>query len=173
MGRPRKYSPEIRERSVRMVFEHGREHGSLWAAIRSIASKLGCAPETLRKWVRQTERDEGRQPGLTTGEWARLMQLEREVKELRPANEMLRKASVRSTGQSNTPSEAGLGEALCHARDRRTGQLSGTSSGIAGIGATESRTSRSLSSGRRGRSTGIFLQAGELSRGRELVRIEF
>jgi len=94
MGRPSRYSPEVRERAVRMVLEHEREHDSQWSAIRSIAEKLGCSPETLRKWLRQAERDQGRRPGLTTAEQERLKELERENRELRRANEILRKASA-------------------------------------------------------------------------------
>ncbi len=94
MGRKSRYSPEVRERAVRMVLEHESEHDSQWAAIRSIASKIGCTPETLRKWVRQTERDEGRRPGLRTDEKKRLKELERENRELRRANEILRLASA-------------------------------------------------------------------------------
>jgi transposase-like protein len=77
-----------------MVLEHPGEHRSQWAAIGSIASKIGCTAETLRKWVRQVERDSGRRPGLTTDEKQRLQDLEREVRELRRANEILRKASA-------------------------------------------------------------------------------
>ena len=94
MGRRSRYSPEVRERAVRMLLEHQGEHGSQWAAIGSIASKIGCTAETLRKWVRQVERDSGRRPGLTTDEKERLKDLEREVRELRRANEILRKASA-------------------------------------------------------------------------------
>jgi transposase len=94
MEQTKRYSPEIRERAVRMVFEHEAEHGSQWATIDSIASKIGCSPETLRKWVRRTERDEGRRPGLTSQERERLQELERENRELRRANEILRKASA-------------------------------------------------------------------------------
>ncbi len=94
MARPSRYSPEVRERAVRMVVEHGREHESQWAAIQSIAGKIGCSGETLRKWVRQAERDQGRRPGLTTEERERLKELERENRELRRANEILRKASA-------------------------------------------------------------------------------
>ena len=91
--RPR-YSPEVKERAVRMVFEHEAEHSSQWMTILSIAEKIGCTPETLRKWVRQAERDEGRRPGLMTDERARMKELERENRELRRANEILRTASA-------------------------------------------------------------------------------
>ena len=94
MGRPSRYSPEVRERAVRMVLEHQGEHDSQWSTIRSIAEKIGCTCETLRKWVRQVERDTGRRPGLTTEERQRLKELEREVRELKRANEILRKASA-------------------------------------------------------------------------------
>ena len=94
MARASRYSPEVRERSVRMVLEHQGEHDSQWAAIGSIAAKIGCTAETLRKWVRQTERDQGQRPGLTTEERERLKQAERENRELRRANEILRKASA-------------------------------------------------------------------------------
>ena len=72
MGRPSKYSPELRDRAVRMVIEHAPEYPSQWAAIRSIAEKLGCTSEALRRWVRQAERDRGERPGLTTDERARV-----------------------------------------------------------------------------------------------------
>ena len=94
MSRPKQFSPEVRERGVRMVLEHASEYESQWAAIRSIAEKLGCAAETLRSWVRQAERDQGKRAGLTTDERARLKQLERENFELKRANEILRKASA-------------------------------------------------------------------------------
>ena len=94
MGRQSRYAPEVRERAVRMVFEHGGEYPSQWAAITSIAGKFGCSSETLRNWVRQTERDQGRRLGLTSEERVRLKELDREVRELRRANEILRKASA-------------------------------------------------------------------------------
>ena len=94
MSRASRYSPEVRERSVRMVWEHESEHGSQWETIRSISSKLACSPETLRKWVRQAERDAGKRPGLTTDEKQRLKELERENRELKRSNEILRKASA-------------------------------------------------------------------------------
>jgi transposase len=94
MSRRSRYSPEVRERAVRLVRDHEREHASQWAAISSIAQKMGCSGETLRHWVRQAERDEGQRPGLTTEEQQRLKVLERENKELRRANEILRKASA-------------------------------------------------------------------------------
>jgi len=89
-----KFSPEVRERAVRMVFDHQTEHGSQWAAMESIAAKIGCTAETLRKWVRRAERDSGQRAGLTSSERDRLKALEREVRELRQANEILRKASA-------------------------------------------------------------------------------
>jgi transposase len=94
MGRPSKHSPEVRERAVRMVLDHAPEHPSQWAAIRSVGEKLGIRTESLRRWVRQAERDAGKRPGLTTDERERLKQLEREVIELRRANEILKKASA-------------------------------------------------------------------------------
>ncbi|WP_210025736.1 IS3 family transposase [Methylobacterium sp. PvR107] len=88
------FSPEVRERAVRMVFDHQGEHGSQYGAIRSIAAKIGCSGETLRNWVRQAERDQGQRPGPTTDERERIKALERENRELRQANEILRKASA-------------------------------------------------------------------------------
>ena len=94
MPRHSRYSPEVRERAVRMVQEHAREYPSQWGAIASIAQKIGCSGETLRKWLRQAERDAGQRPGLTTEEQQRVQVLERENRELRRANEILRKASA-------------------------------------------------------------------------------
>lgn len=94
MTRSNRYSPEIQERAVRMVLEHERQHSSQWSAIMSIAAKIGCTPETLRKWVRRTEVDTGRRGGLTSDERARIKELEREIRELRQANEILRKAAA-------------------------------------------------------------------------------
>jgi transposase len=94
MDKRTRYSPEVRERTVRLVEEHRHEHGSQWAAIQSIALKVGCTAETLRRWVRRNERDGGRRPGLTTEEQQRVKLLERENRELRRANEILRKASA-------------------------------------------------------------------------------
>ena len=89
-----KFSPEVRERAVRMVAEHAHEHTSQWAAIASIAAKIGCTAQTLSNWVARAERDAGKRPGLTTDERERLKALERENRELRQANEILRKASA-------------------------------------------------------------------------------
>jgi transposase-like protein len=94
MNTTKRYSPEVRERAVRMVLEHRRDYDSEWAAIGSISEKIGCTAETLRKWVRRAERDSGRRPGLTTEERECLKALERENRELRRANEILRKASA-------------------------------------------------------------------------------
>ena len=89
-----RYSPEVRARAVRMVLDHQADHPSQWAAIGSIASKIGCTPESLRSWVRQAERDQGLRPGPMSEERERIKALEREVRELRQANEILRKASA-------------------------------------------------------------------------------
>ena len=94
MTKARRFAPEVRERAVRLVRDHQAEYATQWAAITSIASKIGCTAETLRLWVRQAERDGGKRPGLTTEEQQRLKVLERENRELRRANEILRKASA-------------------------------------------------------------------------------
>ena len=91
--RPGKYPDELRERAVRMVFEAERHTTSQWEAIRSVADKLGPTPETVRKWVRRVEIDDGHRPGLTSDERERMRELEREVRELRRANEILKTAS--------------------------------------------------------------------------------
>ena len=94
MARRSKFSQEVRERAVRMLTEHRGEYESEWAAVCSIAEKIGCSPETLRTWVRRVQVDQGERPGMTTEERERMKELEREVKELRRANEILRKASA-------------------------------------------------------------------------------
>ena len=88
------YSPEVRERAVRLVLTGEHEHKSRWAAIKSVAAKIGCTPETLRSWVNKIEVDAGKRPGTTTEETARLKELERENRELKRANEILRKAAA-------------------------------------------------------------------------------
>ncbi len=94
MTRRTRYSQEVRERAVRMVFEHGGEYASEWAALQSIAAKIGCTAETLRSWVRRAQVDAGSRNGVTSEERARVKALERENRELRRANEILRKASA-------------------------------------------------------------------------------
>jgi transposase len=94
MNKLTRFPKEVRERAVRMVFEHTEEHSSQWATIQSIAGKIGMSPETLRKWVRQAERDGGLRPGLTSDERSRLKELERENRELRRANEILKSAAT-------------------------------------------------------------------------------
>ncbi len=90
----KRYPPELKERAVRMVLEHSGEYPTQWAAICSVSGKLGMAAETLRTWVRQAETDAGHRPGLTTDERERLRQLERENRELRRANEILKSAAA-------------------------------------------------------------------------------
>ncbi len=94
MNKSTKFSPEVRERAVRMVQEHRGEYPSLWAAIESIAPKIGCVPQTLLDWVKREEVDAGRREGLSSSERERLKQLERENKELRRANDILKAASA-------------------------------------------------------------------------------
>ncbi len=94
MSKVKRYSPEVRERAVRMLFEHEKDYKSRWAALVSIASKIGCTAETLRSWVKQIEIDTGRRDGMTSDERARLKALEKENKELRRANEILKTASA-------------------------------------------------------------------------------
>ena len=94
MSKVNRYSPEVRERAVRMVFEHEKEYASRWATLCSIASKIGCTPETLRSWVRRVEVDQGQRPGLSSDERERIKALEKENKELRKGNEILKTASA-------------------------------------------------------------------------------
>jgi transposase-like protein len=94
MGTAKRYSSEVRERAVRMVFEHEAEHGSQWATILSIAGKIGCTPQSLHRWVAQAERDNGKRTGVSTTERERLKALEQENRELKRANEILRTASA-------------------------------------------------------------------------------
>ena len=94
MRKSPKFSPEMRERAVRMVQEHRSEHPSQWAAIESIAAKVGCVPQTLHTWVKQNEIDAGQRDGLSTAEAQRIKELERENRELRKANEILKLASA-------------------------------------------------------------------------------
>ena len=94
MGRPGKFSPEVRERAVRLVLEALGQHESEWAAIVSVAGKIGCTPESLRKWLRRTQVDSGKRAGTTSAERERVKELERENRELKRANEILRKASA-------------------------------------------------------------------------------
>lgn len=94
MSKSNKFSPEVRERAVRMVQEHRGEYPALWAAIESIAPKIGCVPQTLHEWVKRVEIDSGVREGVTSSEAQRVKDLEREVKELRRANEILKLASA-------------------------------------------------------------------------------
>lgn len=94
MNKSNKFSPEVRDRAVRLVQEHRGEYPSLWAAVQSIAPKIGCVPQTLLEWVKRAEVDAGDRPGTTTAQAQRLKELERENKELRRANDILRTASA-------------------------------------------------------------------------------
>ena len=90
----KRYSPVERERAVRLVFDQQHQHSSQWSAIESIASKIGCTPETLRRWVRQTETDQGKRSGISSTDRDRLKALERENRELKQVNDILRKAAA-------------------------------------------------------------------------------
>jgi len=94
MGRASRFSPEVQERAVRLVKEHSKDHSSQWATIASVAVKIGCTAETLRRWVRQSEAEHDKGVGLTTDERELLKQLQRENRELKRANEILRAASA-------------------------------------------------------------------------------
>ncbi|MBB6481518.1 transposase-like protein [Spirochaeta isovalerica] len=94
MGKRIRYAQEVKERSVRMVFDHEKDYESRWTAIMSIVSNTGCTPESLRKWVKQSEIDQGLKDGLSSDDRVRIKELERENRELREANEILRKASA-------------------------------------------------------------------------------
>ena len=94
MTKSNKFSPEVRERAVRMVQEHRSDYPSLWAAIESIAPKIGCVPQTLNDWVKKAEVDSGQRAGITSSDAQRIKELEREVKELRRANDILKTASA-------------------------------------------------------------------------------
>ena len=94
MSKQTRYAPEVRDRAVRMVLDNEKEYDSRWAATVSIATKIGCTPETLRKWIMRTEVDSGKRAGLTSADRARIKELERENKELKQTNEILRLASA-------------------------------------------------------------------------------
>ena len=94
MNKSNKFSPEVRERAVRLVLEHRGEYPSLWLAVESIAPKIGCVPQTLLTWVKRQEIDSGVREGTSTADAQRMKELEREVKELRRANEILKVASA-------------------------------------------------------------------------------
>ena len=94
MNKANKFSPEVRERAVRMVQEHRGDYPSLWSAVESIAPKIGCVPQTLLEWVKRADVDAGVRPGVSTADAQRVKELEREVKELRRANEILKVASA-------------------------------------------------------------------------------
>ena len=115
MNKSARYSPEVREGAVRLVLQHQGEYPSQWAALESIAPKIGCTAETLRKWVRKADRNQGMREGLTTSDRERLKALERENRELKRANEILRKASAYFDGVDAPPD----GIAMCQGDDRQ------------------------------------------------------
>jgi transposase len=94
MGKRVRYSEEVKKRAIRLVYEAIKDHGSQWAATKSIATKIGCTPESLRRWIQQSEVDSGTRNGMTSDERTRIKELEREVRELKRANDILRKASA-------------------------------------------------------------------------------
>ena len=109
MAAPRRYPEELRERAVRLAVDARRGPATRTGALRRIGEQLGINPETLRNWVTQAEIDEGHRPGTTTDDAARLAELEREVRELRRANAILKSASVKSTGQRNSAASLSAG----------------------------------------------------------------
>ena len=142
-----KFSPEVRERAVRMVQEHRGEYPSLWAAIESIAPKIGCVPQTLNEWVKRDEVDTGTRAGTTTSEHERMKALEREVKELRRANEILKLASAffaqaeldrrlkrctRSSTSTVCPTGSSRSAACCRSPLRATGAICSIEQSLSG-----------------------------------------
>ena len=132
MSAPRKYSVELKERGTRLALEARRDPSSKVGAIKRIADQLGIHPEALRGWVRQAEVDAGQAPGVTTAEAERIAQLEREVRELRRANEILKTASVDSTGQRNTIENVLRGVMWQRSVDQDSRRIDGSKCGICG-----------------------------------------